>query len=781
MLHRMSAPHPSLIERLKRARIVQVLLLYLGASWVVLQIADVLQNTAGLPDWVGAFTLLLLLIGLIIILATAWVQAHPATTAAEEAGELPRDWEIAPADVIQSFKAGKLPHLTWGRAILGGVVALSLLFGGTGLYVGLTGRPGVLGPREAGADEAAAGIAVVPFTVSGDAELELWREGMVDLLTTNLDGMGGYRTIDSRTVMAQWRERVAGQDVPDLRTSLEVAARTGARYALVGALVGNPAGIRLSADLYDLSSGDKVAQVSQEGSADAVLDLASTLSVDLTRELLEASTGQATVQDVRLDALTTTSLPALRAYLEGESAYRSANFAAAVASYERAIGLDSLFALAWLRLSNAYGWLDDVGSAAGARAGERAVALVDHLPARDRILVRASEAVRTGDPSYFAQVQEGVRLYPDDPDLWFELGEYVYHVGLQTGLATQPQALEAFERAVELDPSFGPYRVHLLELTIAGGNRAAAEAGLEQYRTMTEDVRNVTEFALAIPLLLGDEEEAAQTVEASRAVDIGVIDRIRVAYTNRQDRYDRLRELLWANRGRAGADHQWIYYSLGAEGALDRAARLTDSLDLSVSVKALGAGWMIGNWSAPPADLVRLARPDACEQPNLNTQCLLFVGWGLARSGDLGGARETLVRLRTLAAAADGPAAEGRTRFGDVVEGTIAAAEGRVADARRLLGPVTANTGNPGMLARTTLGELEWAEGNVAEAVRHVTGNLYNYNRFRSLLELARIHDGRGDAEQARNHFAGFVTITREGDPELPEIQEARTALEGGP
>ena len=45
-------PAQPLLERLKRARIVQVLAVYLGASWVVLQIADVLTEALSLPDWV---------------------------------------------------------------------------------------------------------------------------------------------------------------------------------------------------------------------------------------------------------------------------------------------------------------------------------------------------------------------------------------------------------------------------------------------------------------------------------------------------------------------------------------------------------------------------------------------------------------------------------------------------------------------------------------------------------------------------------------------------------
>jgi hypothetical protein len=307
---------------------------------------------------------------------------------------------------------------------------------------------------------------------------------------------------------------------------------------------------------------------------------------------------------------------------------------------------------------------------------------------------------------------------------------------------------------------------------------AAAETDLEQNRTSTEDVRNVAEFSLALPLLLGSDEEAAEAVAASRDVDIGVLDRIRISLTNRQDRYDRLLDPLWANRDRAGADQQWIFYSLDAQGALDRAARVADSLDLQVSIRGLGAGWMLGKWStAGVAGLTPHARPSACERPALSTQCLLFVGWGLARSGEVGGARETLGKIRRWAAEAEGPTAEIQTSFGDAVEGTIAAEEARVADARRLLSPVAAGTGNQKPLARTALAAVELAKENVAETIHHHSEHLSNYGRSQALLELARIHDDRGDSDQARPYYRSLLTITQEGDQDLPEIVEANEAL----
>jgi tetratricopeptide (TPR) repeat protein len=773
---------PSLFQRLKQARVVQVLVVYLGASWGVLQLADVLTNTAGLPRWVGALTLLLLAIGLVIILATAWVQSLPSTTAAEEAGERPSDWQIAPADVLASLKSGRLPHLTWGRAILGGVVALSLLFGGAGVYVLVTGGVAPrLGPTEVAAGEAATGIAVVPFNVTGGQDLALWREGMVDLLSTNLDGLGGFRTIDSRTVMARWHEKVRGDAPPDLRTVLEAAAATDARYGLVGALVGNPAGIRLSAEVYDLSTGKKVAEASEEGAAENVLDLTNRLSVALVRGLM-GSSGSTLVQSERLDALTTSSLPALRAYLVGEAAMRRADFADAVAEYERAVGLDSLFALGWYRLSDAYGWLEDIGSPTGARAADRALSMLGRLPAREQILVRASEAARLGDASFFQTLRDAVQRYPDDPDIWYNFGDFIYHVALPVGLATRDQSAEAFDRAIALDPGFGPYQVHPIEFAIARGDRADAEARVARYEEATQkgDQRHITEYDIAIPLLLGDSAEAATAVQTSLGVDLGIVGRIRTELANRTDLNDRVTDLEWANRGRAGADHQWILYLLDTEGRIARADRLLDSLDLPASVKGIATGYALGTWTTakdlPHRDV---ARPSTCEAPAVSGSCQMFVGWGLARSGDVAGAKVSARILRTHAGEArDSNAVRTIGMEADVVEGAIAAAEGRAADARRLLRLVVQTPGVPGSLARMSLAEVELAAGNTSEATTYLEGELGTYDGPHATLILARMHDKRGEIGEAKRYYRSFVTMTRRGDQDLPEIVEARAALQ---
>ena len=58
--------------------LIQVLGIYAAGSWLVLQVVDVLTDNMGLPDWVFPFAVVLLLIGLPIILATAVVQHRTA-------------------------------------------------------------------------------------------------------------------------------------------------------------------------------------------------------------------------------------------------------------------------------------------------------------------------------------------------------------------------------------------------------------------------------------------------------------------------------------------------------------------------------------------------------------------------------------------------------------------------------------------------------------------------------------------------------------------------------
>jgi TolB-like protein len=468
-------PERPLIERVKHARIGQVMVVYAGASWVILQLVDVIQDMLPLPSAVGPITIILLAVGALVVSATAWVQSLASTTAAEQAGEVPTDWEVAPGDAVQSLMAGKLPHLTWGRAIAGGVFALSMVFGGAGLYVLLAGGEGIIGATPAEAGELADGIAVMPFNVSGD-DFELYREGMVDLLSANVDGVGGFRTIDSRTVLARWDEEVGDVGRPDLRTTLRVAARTQARYAVLGSLVPAGSQVRLDVEIYDLADASELGSARVEGSPDDILALIDELSVGIARELL--GTSEPDFRPDRIESITTSSVEALEHYLEGEQLQRRADFDGAHRAYERAVAVDSTFALAWVGMGQVRGWSPlTLGSALEAR--RVAMQYVDRLSDREATVLQAWLHFGQREPEGITLLEDFVRRHPDVAEAWVVLSEFPMHRRSATP-APRDSVYALARKAAELEPGFAPHYLHLVPLaaglndSIAAGEWAAA-------------------------------------------------------------------------------------------------------------------------------------------------------------------------------------------------------------------------------------------------------------------------------------------------------------------
>jgi TolB-like protein/tetratricopeptide (TPR) repeat protein len=466
------------LTRMRQSRMFQVVVVYAGAAWVVLEVAGTLSENLGLPRWVFAAALVLLLVGFVIVLATAWVQSRPGIASRAEADEVPEAWELDPGDLVRALSRGRLPHLTWARALAGGGLAFLLLFGLAGSYVLIQDGGESFVTRDPG--EAEPGLAIMPFAVSGEG-LDVWREGMVDLLATNLDGVAGLRTINSRTILARWRER--GVDAgADLAEVLATARATGATLALVGSAVRIGADVRLSAELHDLQRDRTLGTARVEGPEDSILTVIDRLSVDVVRRVLEDEDGSGpSVRSVT--TLTTSSLPSLEAFLEGESLYRAGNFAGAVRAYERAVAADSGFAMPYYRLSHAVGWMEGLSDVAQAY-GRQARALADRLPARDAALLRASDlALGEGRVEGIRELEAMSRRYPDDPEVWYELGEAYNHLGAQALVPVRAMS-DAFETAIRLDSSSAPAYIHAIEAVASYGDTARLRVlvdGLRRY------------------------------------------------------------------------------------------------------------------------------------------------------------------------------------------------------------------------------------------------------------------------------------------------------------
>jgi class 3 adenylate cyclase/tetratricopeptide (TPR) repeat protein len=410
----------------------------------------------------------------------------------------------------QERAAGLADRLPRGRpALLAGMAGALLLAAGIG-YLALRDGPS---PDAALAESAGPGIAILPFDVRG-AEHGSMREGMVDLLSTNLDGAGGLRAIDSRTVLAEWRERVTGDETPALATALQVASATGARYAIVGNVIPIGDDMRVLVDVHDLETGQQLGSEQVEGSPDSIFGLVDDLSIRLLTLILQDEDG---LPQIELAGITTHSLPALKAFLEGEAFYRRSDFDRAIPAYEEAVETDSTFALAYRRLSAAHGWVAGGDSPLVTEYLELASRYAERLPPRDAEFLEISLAIARSHPIATELARTATQRYPDDPEAWDLLGEVYHHLRNQS-LAGRKETDDAFLRAARLDPSYAPAYIHPLDNAFFHADSARASQLLPVLQRYAAGSAYINRYRLSMQVAFGD--------SSTRAAALNVLDTV---------------------------------------------------------------------------------------------------------------------------------------------------------------------------------------------------------------------------------------------------------------
>lgn len=761
--------------------ILQVLGLYAAASWVVLQIVDVLKQNMGLPEWVFPFALALLLIGLPIIVSTLLVQKKLAAAGAALEAETPITESVAEAAAASRV-------FNWRNAILGGVLAFSLLFGFAGLAVLLKEK--VLYPEEVLAEDAAPAIAVLPFSVRGEG-LDVWREGMVDLLSTNLDGAAGMRAIAGRTVIARWKEAGADEAGGDLETSLEVARATGASYALLGTAIASGSGMRLTADLYDAKTGSALGSVRVEGPADSVFALVDELSVAAVREM--ASGGAAGAKSITLSGVSTRSVDALKAYLEGMSYFRRSDFPAAAESFKTAVAEDSTFALAYLRLGDSYGWMEGAWSSLQAEAHEKARAYRAQLPYREQVLMDADLSVTARNLDGLESLRQFVRDHPDDADAWFTLGELYLHRGDNLPVSRE-EVEKAFQRAVTLDPSFGPYYPHLVDLAAWTTPDSAYVGGLIQdYREATGGAHD---RQLAFDLAFGDSVTRGKAIASLDSVPMDAItdlwfalahprywesfEAAMRAYYNRAEQADV--SGIAPERIRGAAQFSLV---TGSQQA-GQAGNLMEFLNDPVVDDFAGClSWTASQQGLPLSDEYLERRLSVADQGGgLNDltwwtlSCMAQYAIDNDRPGDLEVLNAAVTADRTAAeAAGDDELVARLTAEQEVTEGYRLWKSGDPAAALPLIEQNQREIDSP--LPRWWIAQINLELGRTKEAVRWLESFWGSSYTTMAYYELGKAYEQLGQPEQAVIAYAEFVEAWANADPELqPVVDDAQARME---
>ncbi len=298
-------------------------------------------------------------------------------------------------------------------------------------------------------------VAVFPFTVRGGRGLEYLEDGLSSLLSTGLNGAGNLRSVDPHAVLSAVGREDA--DAADPVLARQLAAELGAGFYVIGDVTGSGDQIRIAATLYDAGRGGRPVNVATaQGATDSLFGLVDRVAA----QLIADQRGDSARAVPRLAALTTHSLPALKAYLEGEREFRQGKFPRAIAGYQQAVALDSTFALAYYRLASAYGWS---GNDSSLYASEQAVRFARRLPTADRELAEALHLWELGEADAAERLyREILRRRPHELDASFQLGEVLFHYNPSRGRPIG-EALPYFDLARQWNHSDAPL-IHMLEV-----------------------------------------------------------------------------------------------------------------------------------------------------------------------------------------------------------------------------------------------------------------------------------------------------------------------------
>jgi len=433
-----------LIHEIHRRSLWQVLGIYLVGSWLVLQVVDTLAGALNLPDWAPPFALFLLIIGLPIVLATAFLQEGARPALSEAAGE--------EATEPGSRAAG--PHhrlFTWRNAIAGGVVAFAL-WGVVAAGWILLGS-GAESRGQSAAAEASVldlrSIAVLPFSNRAADEGEsaaFFAEGVHDDILAQLSQIDSL-TVISRTSVMQY----AGTTKP----VREIAGELGVGTVLEGAVQRAGDRVRVNVQLIDASTDRHLwAQTyDEELTTESIFAIQS----DIARKIATAL--QATLApdvEERIESRPTESLEAYDLYTRGRfisnRSFSREDQESAADLYRQAIAADPAYAPAHVGLATTYLFLWFQGFLPAAEALPQARAAVERALELDETLAEAHAALGTVLTAelHFEEAerefQRALELNPGSADVRLQ------YSGLLLDLARYEESVHQTRRAVELDP-----------------------------------------------------------------------------------------------------------------------------------------------------------------------------------------------------------------------------------------------------------------------------------------------------------------------------------------
>jgi serine/threonine-protein kinase len=348
---------------------------------------------------------------------------------------------------------------------------------------------------------------VLPFENLGDASDAYFADGITDAVRGKLTGLANVEVI-ARASSMQYRGTT--------KLPGDVARELGVRYLLTGTVRwAKGAGtnhVQVSPELVEISNDGAAASRWQQPFDAEMADVFRVQSeiAGKVAEAMRVAVGGA--DQVRLTEVPTRDPAAYDAFLRAEAIYFSrgsgpTSVRRAVTEYERAVSLDTGFALAWSRLARARALLYSNGVPTpelGRLAREAADRALRLAPKSEFAHIALSSYYRNieGDPARaLVELETARSLAPNDPEVLSRLA------GTYAALGRFDDALVSARAAQQLDPRSAAPAIQLTSSLLRLRRYPEARQAVTRELALAPNVSSVQDYVM-VALGEGDLSEA---------------------------------------------------------------------------------------------------------------------------------------------------------------------------------------------------------------------------------------------------------------------------------
>jgi tetratricopeptide (TPR) repeat protein/TolB-like protein len=648
-------------------------------------------------------------------------------------------------------------------------------------------------------------LAILYFeNISGDKNLDTWKTGLTELLITKLSQSKFITVLSSDRIFSILRKlNLAEAKRYSTEDLVNVANEGRATYTLNGTIMKAGPNIVVTLTLQKPRTGEVISPISVESKGEEeIIPKVDELAVKIKSDLNLSSEQISADIDKPAGKITTSSPVAYKYYIEGRKLHYEGEDREAILLMEKAVAVDPEFAMAYRSMAMGYSNLSY--KTESRKVLEKAMQFADRISDRERYLIQG-DYYRESEKSYDKAIEAYdnlLALYPDD-----NIGNVNLAI-LYTNLEEWDQAIKYYNVLIQnKDDSYFPY-FNISDPYMAKGLYEKSREVQESYLQNFKDNYYIHVGLSIHHFVQGNYDLALAEVDKMSSLNPSFF----INYIARGDIYRDKGDFLAAEteyQKLFGLDekvaHIYGRYMLAPlylmEGKYKEAERQI-SQGLELAEKISDKSWELNFLLASDYMYTRSGRPErALEAANK--------AWGVALETDSSSGKRTSLWDKGIACLATNSPADAQkaaTELKTLVEaglnkkairyyyhlmGLIELQEKNYTSAieylERAIGllPYQHDFGDDHAVFMAALasgyeraGEIDKARQEYEEISRLTCGRFFYGDIYaKSFYLLGKIAEQKGDKNTAIVKFQKFLSLWKDADPGLPEVDDAKKRL----